>query len=87
MNTQGIQKLIMLSAGVTTIPDLNHGDFLSLPIVLPPLSEQKEIINYIEATSKRIEKAIGFQKKQIERLKEYKSSLIDTAVTGKIKIN
>ncbi len=87
LNTQGIQKLIMLSAGVTTIPDLNHGDFLSLPIVLPPLSEQKEIINYIEATSKRIEKAIGFQKKQIERLKEYKSSLIDTAVTGKIKIN
>ena len=86
LETQGIQKLIMLSAGVTTIPDLNHGDFLSLPFVLPPLSEQKEISEYVETASKKIETAIDLKQQEIEKLKEYKSSLINSAVTGKVKV-
>jgi len=86
LKTQGIQKLIMLSAGVTTIPDLNHGDFLSLPFVLPPLSEQKEISAYIETASQKIETAIGLKQQEIEKLKEYKSSLINGVVTGKVKV-
>lgn len=86
LNTQGIQKLIMLSAGVTTIPDLNHGDFLNLPFILPKLSEQKEISTYIKINSQKIETAIDLKKKEIEKLKEYKSSLINSCVTGKIKV-
>lgn len=86
LDTQGIQKLIMLSAGVTTIPDLNHGDFLSLPFVLPPLSEQKEISAYIETASQKIETAISLKQQEIAKLKEYKSSLINGVVTGKVKV-
>jgi type I restriction enzyme S subunit len=86
LNTQGIQKLIMLSAGVTTIPDLNHGDFLSLPFVLPQLSEQKEISVYIETASQKIETAISLKQQEIAKLKEYKSSLINGVVTGKVKV-
>jgi len=52
----------------------------------PPLSEQKEIAAYIEAASQKIETAIGLKQQEIEKLKEYKGSLINEVVTGKVKI-
>jgi type I restriction enzyme S subunit len=87
LRTNGIQKHILLAAGVTTIPDLNHGDFLDLPVVLPKLNEQRSIIEYIETQSAKVNQAISLQQTQIEKLKEYKASLIDSAVTGKIKVS
>jgi len=56
-------------------------------IPLPPLPEQKQIVEYIETQSAKIDKAISLQQKQIEKLKEYKTVLIDNAVTGKIKVS
>ena len=76
----------MLSAGVTTIPDLNHGDFLSLPFILPSVNEQKQIVEYIETVSTKIATAISLKEQEIEKLKEYKMSLIDGVVTGKVRV-
>lgn len=53
---------------------------------LPPIKEQKEIVNYLNSKSAKIDQAIVLQQQQIEKLKEYKSTLIDSAVTGKIKV-
>ncbi|MCK6600056.1 MAG: restriction endonuclease subunit S [Bdellovibrionaceae bacterium] len=58
-----------------------------LPVLLPPLAEQKTIAKHIETQSAKIDKTIALQEKQIEKLKELKSTLIDSAVTGKIKVN
>jgi type I restriction enzyme S subunit len=55
-------------------------------IPLPPLSEQKEISAYIETASQKIETAISLKQQEIEKLKEYKSSLINSVVTGKVKV-
>jgi len=52
----------------------------------PPLSEQKEISAYIESASQKIETAIGLKQEEIAKLKEYKSSLINGVVTGKVKV-
>lgn len=52
----------------------------------PPLSEQKEIAQYIETASVKIETAIGLKQQEIEKLKEYKGSLINSVVTGKVKV-
>ncbi|MFA7073355.1 MAG: restriction endonuclease subunit S, partial [Methanoculleus sp.] len=41
-----IKQHFCLMAGTTTIPDLNHNEFLDSPAVLPPLLEQMEIVNY-----------------------------------------
>lgn len=68
-------------------------DSLRLPLIqnfsvtIPSSSEQSQIVEYIERQSGKIEKAIALQQRQIEKLKEYKSSLIDAAVTGKIKVS
>jgi len=81
-----IQKLIMLAAGTTTIPDLNHGDFLDLPLVMPNIEEQEIINKYIEERSIVIEKLLLEVKGSIQKLKEYRQSLISEAVTGKVDL-
>lgn len=58
-----------------------------MPVLLPPLPEQKEISAYIETASQKIETAIGLKQQEIEKLREYKGSLINSCVTGKIKVN
>ena len=55
-------------------------------IFLPPLSEQQEIIDHIQKSSQKID---NFQKsllESIELLKERRSALITSAVTGKIDL-
>ena len=51
-----------------------------------PLSEQKEISAYIETASQKIETAIALKQQEIEKLKEYKHSLINGVVTGKVRV-
>ena len=55
-----------------------------LPI--PPHNEQSDIVQYLYEKGQKIDQAISLQKNQIEKLKEYKATLIDSAVTGKIKV-
>lgn len=55
-------------------------------IVFPPKREQDSIVKYIDIESKKIEYGIQHTKEQIQKLKEYKTTLINSAVTGKIKI-
>ncbi|MAM30377.1 MAG: restriction endonuclease subunit S [Flavobacteriaceae bacterium] len=69
-----------------TQPNLNTDLVKQLPIALPPLLEQKEISAYIETASQKIETAIGLKEQEIEKLKEYKSSLINSVVTGKVRV-
>lgn len=58
-----------------------------LPVLLPPLSEQEEIASYLEKQTSKIDKAIAQKQKQIIKLKEYKQSLINEVVTGKVRVN
>jgi len=58
----------------------------NLSVILPPKSEQYEIYNYLESICGKIENAIEEQNNQIMKLKEYKATLINSAVTGKIKV-
>lgn len=58
----------------------------SFTIFIPPLEEQKQIVTHIETLSSKIATAISLKEQEIEKLKEYKSVLINSAVTGKIKV-
>ena len=55
-------------------------------VIYPFYSEQQEIANYLDNISEKIDKAISLKKEEIAKLKEYKQTLINSAVTGKIKI-
>lgn len=53
---------------------------------LPSKKEQREIVEFLDEKCEEVIKAVYLQQKQIEKLKEYKTSLINAAVTGKVKV-
>lgn len=57
-----------------------------LPVLLPPTEEQQKIAQYLESKCSEIESAIAKQTSIIEKLTEYKKSLIYEAVTGKKEV-
>jgi len=61
-------------------------DLFSIKIPVPSHSVQLEILSFIETQSAKIDTSISLQQQEIAKLKEYKSTLIDSAVTGKIKV-
>jgi type I restriction enzyme S subunit len=66
--------------------DFRYNDFANLQFPLPPLPEQTAIAAFLDEKTTKIDTAISIQQQQIAKLKEYKSTLIDSAVTGKIKV-
>lgn len=73
-------------ADTSTIPQINNKQINPLKVPLPPLEEQNEIVCYIEDSSNNILILIKNIKYQIDKLKEYRQSLIYEAVTGKIDV-
>ena len=62
------------------------GDFKSTRFVMPPLNEQNAIIKHIEKQCNRIDDLIRKSKTVIGLTKERRTSLISSAVTGKIDL-
>ncbi|RAR46452.1 restriction endonuclease subunit S [Flavobacterium lacus] len=65
---------------------VSRDDLRSMRLPLPSFSEQNQIISYIETQSSKIDTLITLKEQEIEKLKEYKMSLIDGVVTGKVKV-
>lgn len=55
-------------------------------IWLPPINEQKQIVKKLDSDIALINKSVEGYLSQIQCLKEYKTVLINEAVTGKIKV-
>jgi type I restriction enzyme, S subunit len=67
-------------------PNLNTEIIKSTRLPLPPINEQIEIVNFIEREFIEFDKIISLSDMQIEKLKEYRQSIISEAVTGKIDV-
>ena len=62
-------------------------DFIgNLEIPLPSIKEQEDIVEYLTEFISRIDDLISDINTQIQKLKEYRQSLISEAVTGKIDV-
>lgn len=68
-------------------PNISTTSIGNIKTPYPSLSEQKEISAYIELASQKIETAISLKQQEIDKLKEYKRSLINSVVTGKVKVS
>lgn len=55
--------------------------FGQIPIVVPPIEQQHLIANQLDFVCKKVEDLISNQEQQIEKLKQYKQSLITEVVT------
>jgi len=82
-----IEQFIIRATGIVEgLIRLYTDDLFDIEIPIAPENEQVEIIEYIETQSKQYEQLITVQQQQIEKLKEYKITLINSAVTGKVKV-
>ena len=70
----------------STINQLTINNLNSIQVALPPLLEQKKIANCLEVQTAKIDQAIALKTAHIEKLKEYKSVLINDVVTGKVRV-
>ena len=76
------QKLILTKAGTSTIPDLNHNDFYSLPIPLPPILEQKAITQILSD----MDAEIAALEKKRDKYKAIKQGMMQELLTGKTRL-
>lgn len=65
---------------------LSDNAFLDMPILLPPLEEQRSISARISERTAAIETAITAVEREIALLKEYRIRLISDVVTGKMDV-
>ena len=65
----------------TAIPSMTQTNYNNIFIPFPPLSEQTAIASYLDKKCSNIDAIITKNEQIIEKLKEYKSSLISEAVT------
>ena len=70
----------------TTINQLTTGTLNDFEIPFPSLSEQQQIVNYLDDKTSKIDTLIEKSNKSIELLKEKRTALISAAVTGKIDV-
>jgi len=82
-----IQQMDRFSKGITDFRKRLYWDeFKRLNTVVPPIDEQTAIVTHLNTDITKINNAISLQIEQTEKLKEYKATLINSAVTGKIKV-
>lgn len=66
--------------------DFRYSDFAELLLPIPPYLEQQKIADYLDKQTSKIDRAIALKTAHIEKLKEYKSVLINDVVTGKVRV-
>jgi type I restriction enzyme S subunit len=81
-----VGKVVSNSVGVS-YPAINSSVLISLPVVEPPINEQQKIAQFLDYKTAQIDKQKAKIKQAIELLKEYRTSLITNAVTGKIDVS
>lgn len=79
------RELERLSMGAT-VRTIGMPDVKSLVMPVPPLEEQKAIVDFVRGERSRIDALIAKVREAIDHLKELRSALISAAVTGKIDV-
>jgi restriction modification system DNA specificity domain protein len=77
-----MQYDILVKAGNSTIPDLNHSDFYTLQIAIPPLKEQEKIAEILLSC----DKAIRLTTQIINQLKQRNQGLAQQLLTGEKRV-
>ena len=86
LQTNRIRSYFEINSNGITRFGLGKSSVLETPLILPPTSEQQQIVEYLDEQTQLIDNTISIEEKRIELLKEYRQSLISEVVTGKRKV-
>ena len=84
---QGIKESLVAMSYGGGQPNISQEKIKSLKLPFPNASEQEQIADYLDKQTAKIDQAIALKTAHIEKLKEYKSVLINDVVTGKVRIS
>ena len=65
---------------------MSYTNIANMYIPVPPISEQRAIVSYINERTEKIDTLTSKLQQEIESIKEYKQRLISDVVTGQIKV-
>jgi type I restriction enzyme S subunit len=80
------QYQLIMNTKTSTQGGIYINDVKRLRVILPPLTEQHQIVSFLDEKTGEIDRTIQSEQKKIELLKEYRQSLISSVITGKIKV-
>ncbi|MDF1554521.1 MAG: restriction endonuclease subunit S [Deferrisomatales bacterium] len=75
--------LLAVNHGATR-DGVNTGQLLEMPVVVPPIAQQKRIVAEIEKQFSRLDEAVANLKRVQANLKRYKAAVLKAAVEGKL---
>ena len=81
-----LQKQILVSMAGSAMPRTTLTKLTKYIGLLPPLYEQKEIANYLDAKCAEIDRLIAKKEQLVKELESYKKSLIYEVATGKREV-
>ncbi len=79
------EYLSLFSVGAT-MDSLNTGILKGVPVLLPPVGEQRKILDTTAATTRALFRATDGAQSEIALLREYRTRLIADVVTGKLDV-
>lgn len=82
----GAKKQLLIDAMGGGQPNISQDIIKKLKVSIPPISEQRIIVDHIADEVSKIDAQISKANRRIELLNELKQSIITEAVTGKIKV-
>ncbi|HEX9641097.1 MAG TPA: restriction endonuclease subunit S [Candidatus Krumholzibacteria bacterium] len=85
-SSHGKNYFTSTSQQTTNLASTNSTKLRSLPVPLPPLAEQGDILEWVARSAGREEAMMGKVNYSIDRLREYRTALISAAVTGKVDV-
>lgn len=86
LSTNYIKHCILSFSDITTMAHISITDLGKWKVCLPSLKEQKQIVDYLDKKTKKIDLLLSKVESQIKKLQEFRESLISSAVTGKIQV-
>lgn len=86
LQTRCVKEIFELSFAGTTINNLSLETLRNLRVCVPPHEEQEAIVVYLDEKCSQIDRLIAIKQSKIEKLEQYKRSLIYEYVTGKKEV-
>lgn len=80
-----VQEIVRRSVGVS-YPAITATALSNISLIIPPLSIQRVIADYLDQKCAAVDRIINANNDMIEKLQEYRQSIVYEAVTGKIDI-
>lgn len=84
--SNAVTKFIDYLNTQTAVPMISQNQIENIHVVIPPLSEQQAIADFLDEKTEKIDALIDELSKQLDELAEYKKAVISETVTGKVDV-